>query len=152
MHADQTGFFNEGIMIYRISSMYHTRGRELIVALTGGWFMEIISVIAIKISTDRKAACKFNLHNSAGHLLTILHLVAPDPTPIIHICVKTLQIHWILVTIGPLVFFEFVLIILPLGRAISYYRSQTKMTALPFQTRQSLASILYRDSVTFPFM
>lgn len=75
----------------------------------------------------------------------------PDPVPGIHLCLKTPEAQWLYLIAVPFASFELLLLVASLSRGVHYYKSQIN-TSWTFHGRRSLINILFRDSITFPFM
>ncbi|PPQ83314.1 hypothetical protein CVT25_004054 [Psilocybe cyanescens] len=130
--AGADGLITPGIMMCRISSMHH-HNHKIITLLAASFALEIGSVVVMKIITDR------------------ITVPVPDPAPGIHFCMKTSEAQWLYVISVPSVSFELLLLVMSLLRGVHYYRSQIR-TSWTFHGRNSLANILFLDSITFPFI
>ncbi|KAH9474498.1 hypothetical protein JR316_0012958 [Psilocybe cubensis] len=125
-------FCMHGIMMYRISSMYSHK-RKIIILLISGFAVEIVSALTMFISTD------------------VLAYTMPDPSPGIHICLRVPKRNFIFVAPIIIVLFESLLFTLSLYRGLHYYRLQKSVPKCKLQPPHSLGTILFRDSIVFPF-
>ncbi|KAH9484503.1 hypothetical protein JR316_0003985 [Psilocybe cubensis] len=126
-------FAMQGIMICRISSMWN-HNQRVIILLSASFSAQVIAAVVMKIAVDR------------------MSLPIPDPVPGIHICLKAPQAKWLYLIVVPFAIFELLLLITSISRGIQhYYRSQTQIK-WSFFGHRSLIKILFRDSITFPFI
>ncbi|KDR69328.1 hypothetical protein GALMADRAFT_230818 [Galerina marginata CBS 339.88] len=124
----------QGIMIYRVSSMYN-HDRKIIFLLATAFSAEIMSLLALQII--------------ANGLET---LEVPDPAPGVHLCKQRNMPSWSYITWVPVACFETLILVLSLSLAIKHYRTLKLNHELPISSNSSLAFILFRDSITFPFI
>ncbi|PPQ75703.1 hypothetical protein CVT26_001744 [Gymnopilus dilepis] len=123
----------QGIMVYRVSSMYNHQ-RSVIIMLASAFLSEIVALVVIQvIATDTPAGF-------------------PDPAPGVHLCKQDNMPTWTWVNWMPIALFEALVLILSLSLAIKYYNSTKHNPTAMHSFRNSLGYILFRDSITFPLI
>ncbi|KAF9562758.1 hypothetical protein CPC08DRAFT_361381 [Agrocybe pediades] len=135
----------QGIMVYRISSMYNHR-RDIIVLLGTALCLEMISIVIIPTVSEIK------------------HTPIALPDTDVRFCTQNVFSHWMFTIWIPIILFESLVLGLALSLALIYHRTiegvadlQEEMPTAQvepfFETKpESLAYILLRDSITFPFI
>ncbi|KAF4614443.1 hypothetical protein D9613_002493 [Agrocybe pediades] len=135
----------ESIMVYRISSMYNHR-RDIIVLLGTALCLEMISIVIIPTVSEIK------------------HTPIDLPDTDVRFCTQNVFAHWMFTIWIPIILFESLILGLALSLALIYHRTiegvadlQEEMPTAQvepfFETKpESLAYILLRDSITFPFI
>ncbi|KAF8875536.1 hypothetical protein CPB84DRAFT_443093 [Gymnopilus junonius] len=129
------------IMIYRISSMYENKERAILLLYIGLVF-EWLAVVLI--------------HS----LCFVFKDPAPDPAPDVVPCAQISFPPWLYTMWIPIAGFDFLLMSLTLSPAVKHYRSMKSMkmagllsgSTIRHGAESSLAYILLRDSITFPFI
>ncbi|KDR69345.1 hypothetical protein GALMADRAFT_931812 [Galerina marginata CBS 339.88] len=121
----------QGIMIYRVSSMYNHQ-RRIIALLSGSLILEVASLIAIQCISSNTIA------------------PVPEPEPGVHFCTTDSSPYWLYSIWIPIMSFELIILILALSLGIRYYRSIRIIRRIG--SSASLPYILLRDSITFPFI
>ncbi|KAF8912234.1 hypothetical protein CPB84DRAFT_1761729 [Gymnopilus junonius] len=123
----------QGIMVYRVSSMYNHE-RNVIITLVVAFAAEIAALLVmLVIATDVSASF-------------------PDPAPGVHLCKQDNMPSWSWSNWLPIALFEAFILVLSLSLAIKYYRSTKHDSRAMNSFRNSLGYILFRDSITFPLM
>ncbi|PPQ64816.1 hypothetical protein CVT26_002648 [Gymnopilus dilepis] len=127
------------IMIYRVSSMYENK-RRINWFLYVGLLLEWLAVVVV-------------------HSLAFVYgPTASDPAPGVNACTQIPYPSWLYALWIPIAAFEVLLLSFTLLPAVRHYRSTKSMkkASLPGNIRHgadsSLAYILLRDSITFPFV
>ncbi|KAF9556173.1 hypothetical protein CPC08DRAFT_105301 [Agrocybe pediades] len=126
----------QGIMIFRVSSMYnHDRG--IILLLATGYVLEWLGAILIQIL-------------SYG-----VHAPIPNPAPGVRLCSQKSFPHWMFAVWIPIACFEGLILFLSICRGVTYYKSSKESKRLGltgYAWTNSLGYILLRDSIAFPFI
>ncbi|KAH9484555.1 hypothetical protein JR316_0004037 [Psilocybe cubensis] len=126
----------QGIMIYRVSSMY-SHNRKIIFLFALAAFIEAASMIAIQtISTQ-------------------VDEPVPNPAPGVFLCTQRTFPSWMYITWIPIMIFEILVLGLSVSLGLRYYKTVRTLATIrvdPSHKPDSLAYILLRDSITFPFL
>ncbi|KAF8967297.1 hypothetical protein BDZ97DRAFT_1804380 [Flammula alnicola] len=126
----------QGIMMYRVSSMY-THNRKIIAVLVTAYVSELCAIISI-------------MYSAYG-----AHQPVLDPAPGVHLCADASFPDWMYTIWIPIMFFELLVLCLSIALGVVHYRSMKVLRSLPSYERRnssSLVFILLRDSITFPFI
>lgn len=123
----------QGIMSYRVSSMYN-HNHTIVVVLVAALVLEVSLVILVQI-------------------LTIgVHSPVPQPAPGVRLCAQDSFPSWMYTLWIPIIAFELLVLVLSLSLAVKYYQSVRLMRRINAKPPDSLPYILLRDSITFPFI
>ncbi|KAF9480701.1 hypothetical protein BDN70DRAFT_992504 [Pholiota conissans] len=136
-----TFFTMQGIMVYRVSSMYR-HDRTVLKILVSGFFIELISFSIVQVPIWYYGRMLINsdilIHNPVGF------------------CGREKLPPWMFIIWIPPVLFEFLICTLAVTLGVRYYQeagSHEMFPHLPNSSRSSsLLFILLRDSIVFPFI
>ncbi|KJA27070.1 hypothetical protein HYPSUDRAFT_198371 [Hypholoma sublateritium FD-334 SS-4] len=134
-------FAMQGIMMFRVSSMY-VHNRKIDVLLITAFVAEVASVI-IMLVVD---------YTARG-----THSPIPEPAPFVHLCKRASFSTLPTLVSVPILVFELFVLVLVLGASISHHRSRRGIRVLASFDEQRrpgamLLHILMRDSIVFPFL
>ncbi|KAF9543631.1 hypothetical protein CPC08DRAFT_649817, partial [Agrocybe pediades] len=124
----------QGIMIFRVSSMYN-HDRDIILLLATGFVMEWL-----------------------GAILTHPGLIVrpiPNPAPGVRLCSQKSFPHWMFAVWTPIACFEGLILFLSICRGVACYKSSKESKRLGlagYASTNSLGYILLRDSTAFLFI
>ncbi|KJA24230.1 hypothetical protein HYPSUDRAFT_39002 [Hypholoma sublateritium FD-334 SS-4] len=142
----------QGIMIYRISSMY-SHNKKVMITIVVAFIAEVTCNVTVYCLAARVAA-------KALEALPVVtsDTVLSDMTKLeMQLCSGSTYPSWMFTLWIPVFCFESLLFYFALSLGIKYHKGmgnlQTLSGHLPGSTRApSLAYILFRDSITFPFI
>lgn len=125
----------QGIMSYRVSSMY-SHNRKIVILLIAAFVLELSLVIVIQV------------------LILGVHSPIPQPAPGVSLCAQDSFPSWTYAAWIPIIVFELLVLLLSLSRAVKYHQSVQilRVNNIHSYPTNSLAYILLRDSITFPFI
>ncbi|KDR73802.1 hypothetical protein GALMADRAFT_633266 [Galerina marginata CBS 339.88] len=122
----------QGIMIYRISSMY-THNRKIVTLLNIAFVLEMVSLLSIQ------------------SLSNVQDVPIQETAPGINLCSQASFPSWLYTVWIPVTCFEVLVLALSVSLAVKYCHS-VEIIRRAAPSRNSLVYILLRDSITFPFV
>jgi len=125
----------QGIMSYRVSSMYN-HNRKIVILLIAAFVLELSLVVVIQI------------------LILGVHSLIPEPAPGVSLSAQDSFPSWTYAAWIPIMMFELLVLLLSLALAFKYYQTLRvfKASNTRWYPSNSLVYILLRDSITFPFI